>query len=137
MYYVTYVSSAASLMHTEELKSLLEQSQKNNHRLGITGVLLYKEGNFMQLLEGEERTVRDLFEVIKKDVRHRNVIKLLDASIGSRIFPEWSMGFYNMNEHQSRADYDEYFSETIKKSTFSTEAEFIRRMFVSFNEGNY
>jgi gamma-glutamylcyclotransferase (GGCT)/AIG2-like uncharacterized protein YtfP len=137
MYYVTYVSSAASLMHTEELHSLLEQSQKNNHRLGITGVLLYKEGNFIQLIEGEERTVRDLFEVIKQDVRHKNVIKLLDASIGSRIFPEWSMGFCNMHEHQSRADYDEYFSETIKTSTFSTETEFIRRVFVSFNKDNY
>lgn len=137
MYYITYVSSAASLMHREALNSLLEQSKKNNDRLGITGVLLYKEGNFIQLIEGEERTVRDLFEVIKKDARHKTVVKLLDASVGSRIFPEWSMGFCNMHERESRAAYDDYFSRTMQSSTFSTEADFIRRMFVSFNRGNY
>ena len=56
-------------------------------------MLLYHEGNLMQILEGEEVTVNNLFYKIEKDKRHSNVAKLISGTSDVRNFPEWSMGF--------------------------------------------
>ena len=53
MYQLIYLSSATEMFTKEKLLALLEQSRPNNARLGITGILLYSNGNFMQTLEGE------------------------------------------------------------------------------------
>jgi Sensors of blue-light using FAD len=55
--FIGYISTAAKLSSRRELLSLLQQSQKNYSSLGITGMLLYKEGNFTQVLEGEKKQV--------------------------------------------------------------------------------
>ncbi len=62
MFSLTYVSSAVRPFAEDELADLLAVSRQNNARLGITGMLLYKDGNFMQVLEGEEAEVRTLYE---------------------------------------------------------------------------
>ena len=54
MYYIVYLSSASKLFTEDELKEIVDISVKNNTRLGITGMMLYNEGNFIQVLEGEE-----------------------------------------------------------------------------------
>jgi len=90
---VVYVSSANRLMADEELMTLLEQSQNNNQQNKITGLLLYSEGNFIQVLEGPKSFVASLFPRICRDPRHHSVIKLLEFETERRNFPEWSMGF--------------------------------------------
>jgi hypothetical protein len=77
IFFLIYVSSALKLMGELELLSLLELSRAKNVRLNITGLLLYKEGNFMQMLEGEKDTVLNLYAAIQKDVRHHNVITVM------------------------------------------------------------
>ena len=69
MYSLIYVSSAVQLMAGEELTQLLLQSRAKNVRLEITGLLLYKDGDFMQALEGAEDRVKLLFETIQRDSR--------------------------------------------------------------------
>jgi Sensors of blue-light using FAD len=72
---IVYVSSAVQLFSPEALLDLLERARENNGRLGITGMLLYKERNFMQALEGPDQTLSDLYSKIG-----RNGIKVITNS---------------------------------------------------------
>jgi Cu/Ag efflux protein CusF len=93
MYYLIYVSTAVNLMDTQELTEILNVSRKNNLDHNITGMLLYAEGTFIQVLEGAEEDVKLTYHNITKDDRHKNLIKLVSSSLEKRAFPEWSMGF--------------------------------------------
>lgn len=70
------------------------QAQALNERRHVTGVLVYGDGQFMQVLEGEEKIVRDLYARIAQDKRHHNIFKLADKAIATRTFPDWSMAFH-------------------------------------------
>lgn len=93
MKYIVYISSASHLMSSEELLAILETSRKNNVERGLTGMLLYSEGTFIQLLEGEEASLQETYKAIVSDTRHKNIIKMVESTGENRIFPEWSMGF--------------------------------------------
>lgn len=97
MYHIIYLSSATELFSKTELLALLEKSRVNNARLGITGILLYRDGNIIQLLEGEAAAVRSLYQKIARDPRHRGVIILLEGPVAERDFPDWSMAFRDLN----------------------------------------
>lgn len=93
VFYAVYSSSAVRPFSEAELEELLRRSRESNKRLGVTGMLLYKDGRFMQALEGEESVVRTLFQKIAADPRHCDV-KLLDQGFTEeREFGDWSMGF--------------------------------------------
>lgn len=94
---ITYVSSAVRLFSRAELVDLLETSQKANEKHGITGMLLYRGGNFIQVIEGEDDTVSQLYENIKADPRHKDVTLLSKDPVIFRQFPDWSMGFRNID----------------------------------------
>ena len=70
MFQLIYASHAKHAFDETELVSLLKASRTKNLKLNITGMLLYKDGIFMQLLEGDETEVRKLFSTIKHDNRH-------------------------------------------------------------------
>jgi hypothetical protein len=97
MYRLIYVSSAIALFSEQELADLLERSRRNNRALGITGLLLYKEGNFMQCLEGPEEAVCTLTAKIKSDPRHRGMLVLLKGQHTQPEFSEWAMGFKRLD----------------------------------------
>lgn len=92
-YCIVYLSSSNGLFSRQELTTILEQSQKNNSAQGITGVLLYCEGNIIQTLEGPEEKVKALYKVISQDRRHKQVVKLYGRVINQRLFGDWSMGY--------------------------------------------
>lgn len=94
---LVYVSSATELMNPEELVGLLEHSRESNRRRDVTGMLLYRDGNILQCLEGPEPTVRELYGVISRDPRHRGVIVLVEEEVAERSFADWSMGFKNLS----------------------------------------
>ncbi len=98
LFSLIYVSSAVHLFSHEELVALLQTSRRNNTADGITGMLLYKAGNFMQVLEGEEEAVRRLHDRIQRDPRHRGLITLLEQRTDERQFGSWSMGFRNLTD---------------------------------------
>jgi hypothetical protein len=87
--YISMVNGAAPTC--AELQGILAQSVRNNRRLGVTGVLLYAHGGFMQVLEGEAATVAALFEHIQQDKRHCRITVLLDQPIAQRSFGDWAM----------------------------------------------
>lgn len=83
---VLYGSSAVSPMTQEEIDVILRQARRRNAETGVTGILFYLEGNFLQLLEGEDPALSDTYERIKADSRHRNIIKMVDGVISERSF---------------------------------------------------
>ena len=89
-----YFSHASRTMKDDELQSLLSHARSYNTSRGITGLLLYQAGYFLQALEGEDSAVLTLFEKIQRDTRHHTVTKLYDQDVSERSFQEWHMGFH-------------------------------------------
>lgn len=74
-----------------EIEEIFELSRRKNADLGLSGALLVWEDTFVQVLEGDEATVRDLYATIAADPRHESVV-LLDAdTVDDRVFARWSM----------------------------------------------
>ena len=92
-------SSAAAVPFTEmDLALLLATSRMNNETRGLTGQLLFRDGQFMQALEGPERAVRAVFRTIAGDPRHTAVWTLDEQTITSRRFGSWAMGYRALSE---------------------------------------
>lgn len=90
---IVYSSRAASDIGQSDLRELLTRSRSNNERDGLTGMLLYRSGYFLQVLEGPDDGVRRRLTVIEADERHDDVKVLIDETIEERLFPEWTMAF--------------------------------------------
>ena len=103
---------------------MLERSRENSTRLGITGMLLYKGGNLMQVLEGDEATVRALYARIEADTRHKGLIVLMEGRRDSREFPDWSMAFRDLDaaETQAAPGYDEFLNTPLTAAAFGAES---------------
>ena len=99
--HIVYVSFAREELSEAQLQNLLREIRKKNARHKVTGLLLYNEGSFIQVIEGKKNTIHRLFESISQDSRHTNVVKLLEESIDKRAFPDWSMGFRRISDDQS------------------------------------
>ncbi|MDF7811633.1 BLUF domain-containing protein [Hymenobacter sp. YC55] len=93
VYQVLYHSRATSLPSEADLVDLLESSRRFNAEHQITGLLLYSEGRYVQVLEGPEADVRALYGRIKADTRHEHVVTVLEGPEPQRRFADWRMGF--------------------------------------------
>lgn len=98
MIQLIYLSFFSHALSTEELEAILSVSRRNNEPLGITGLLIVKGHSFLQALEGEKQAVYTLYEKIKQDPRHRDVMKISEEKIEQRAFANWSMGFKNLDD---------------------------------------
>lgn len=133
---LVYVSSAVSPFSQDELTDLLQKSRKNNNALGITGLLLYKDGNFMQLLEGDEDVVRALTAKIAQDPRHRGFIQLYSISIMERTFPDWGMGFYDLRSPEAAhiPGYRDFLRTPLTGAEFSSNPSRCQKLLLSFKK---
>lgn len=94
---LVYVSTAIEKFSEVQLQQILSVSRENNAKLDVTGVLLYDDGNILQVLEGEKNTLRRLYGKITQDHRHYGCIILQDTPSETRSFENWSMGFKTVN----------------------------------------
>lgn len=94
---LAYSSLAVQAFGDDELASLLKSARRQNEAEQITGMLLYKSGQFLQVLEGETLTVYRLYERIRRDRRHHGVTQIYCNWLPERHFPEWSMGFRDLS----------------------------------------
>lgn len=90
---LVYFSHACRRYNEAALLDLLRVSRANNARDGITGMLLYDDGNFIQALEGPRATVERTFARIGKDPNHAGIMTTRIIPIEQRQFADWSMGF--------------------------------------------
>ncbi|MEM8867158.1 MAG: BLUF domain-containing protein [Verrucomicrobiota bacterium] len=93
LYQIIYISAAVHSFAEHDLEELLRKTQIKNKERGITGIILYVEGNIIQIIEGEKTVVKALFTKIESDPRHRHVILMAKQPISKRDFPMFSMGF--------------------------------------------
>lgn len=94
---VIYISSATAPFTDDDLKALLELARRKNEPLGLTGLLLYANGTFMQLLEGPAAAVDACLDKIRLDPRHTGINILVRTEVEAREFAEWSMGFHRVD----------------------------------------
>jgi hypothetical protein len=92
-----YVSGATRSVTDTDIRAILDSSRRRNAALGITGLLLYGEGAFIQVLEGEREKVLTLTTIIRTDPRHRNYMTMLEHDVKSRAFGQWQMGFKRLD----------------------------------------
>ncbi|MTI21569.1 BLUF domain-containing protein [Fulvivirga sp. RKSG066] len=140
MHYLVYTSIAKGNPSERDLETLLFQSQRNNSRVNITGLLLYVDGKFVQVLEGEKRKVQQLYKVIKKDDRHRDVNLIIDGEKEERDYSGWYMGYRSImpEEVMSKLGYrdPEAWFRSHKLTKESHVSELFMRLFFDKNFNN-
>ncbi len=93
---IVYVSKAARLMTEGDLLHIQESSRKRNKEHGITGVLLYADGSFMQYLEGPAAGLLQVYAIIKTSPLHYGLIDLVRERITVREFGDWWMACHHV-----------------------------------------
>jgi len=136
MYYMLYISTAVKPMNYDDFSALLQQCRDSNHKRGITGMLLYQNGTFMQMIEGEKQVVLDLFDEILKDDRHTGVHTVLTGDIEKRNFEDWSMGFFNMDKAGEFPQYSDYINENLVLRSFEPGSQDAYEFMMMFNNIN-
>ncbi|MEL6524773.1 MAG: BLUF domain-containing protein [Chloroflexota bacterium] len=101
---LVYVSFASNRqMNEHELEEILNEARHNNKALDVTGMLLYRNGLFVQTLEGDENVISDLYNKIAKDKRHKRCMVLYKNAIAKRNFDDWSMGFHVIDDERLKS----------------------------------
>jgi hypothetical protein len=98
-----YASRGNPALSEASLPALLDSARRNNLSLDITGMLLFIEGSFFQVLEGDAPAVDRLYASIARDPRHDRVTQIIREPIAQRSFAEWSMGFVSMTRTHAQS----------------------------------
>ncbi len=100
---IIYVSAARPEASAAQLDAILEAAARHNQRQGITGMLLYAGGSFLQVLEGEEEAVDETFRRISRDARHAGIMVIQREHVAERSFSQWNMGFRRLKTEDAAA----------------------------------
>ena len=98
IYELTYESVAKESLGITEIDNILQTSRARNGERGITGCLIYYNRRFIQILEGNQQAVQELYRKIEKDNRHGQVRIIAENAVEKRTFPEWGMAYYPIDE---------------------------------------
>lgn len=90
---ICYISDSQEHESLDKLNDLYLKAKANNLKNNITGILIYKNQNFLQVLEGQQGIVDQTFTKIRYDSRHQNIFKVINTSIEERIFEDYNFGF--------------------------------------------
>jgi len=135
MLQIIYASSAVTTFSELELGQLLMLARKNNKRLGVTGMLLYHDASFLQVIEGEAAVLQTLFERIGGDQRHSSVVTLLRRQVEEPHFGDWSMGFVSQKHlTTSMPGYSDYLR---LRGEPKRSADAAARMLACFRDGRF
>ncbi len=134
MYFVVYASSATQRFTEADLRALLLKARANNARDGITGLLLYRGGNFMQVLEGTKTAALAKYQRIARDPRHRGLVLLLSGEEKERQFPDFSMGCHDLDSAVLRdvPGFSEFLNAPLTGAEFSGDPTRAQRLLMTF-----
>jgi uncharacterized membrane protein (DUF373 family) len=124
---LSYASTTNHDWTPEELLALLTECQTNNAANNITGILLYANETFFQVLEGDEAVVCKVYDIIEKDKRHKDCTIIESIKIKERAFPYWSMGFEKIdaNDLHNVKGLNDFFEKDFTPSGFSSHKNII------------
>jgi len=134
-----YVSSADHAMNEAELKQILDTAVSRNKEVDVTGMLLYSDGGFMQVLEGPRAAVDEIYARICVDDRHHNILRLCTDAITERDFSRWNMGFKRITESEieNLEDFAPFFSSDFQPEKHGIKAGTALRVLKEFAAHNY
>ncbi len=89
---LVYVSNRQKSCTQQEIDDILDACKRNNPAMEVTGVLLYSDNKFIQLVEGDTQKILRLYDTIKKDERHENCVMISCTPTEEKTFPSWHMG---------------------------------------------
>jgi len=107
---ICYISDSNNEESTNSLNELYSKAKNNNNKNNITGILIYSNYNFLQVLEGEEKMVDAIFKKIRHDSRHKNIFNVINTTIEQRIFEDYNFGFTIINNPNELNRLNEYLS---------------------------
>jgi len=105
MVQLCYVSNTTVPFSEIALEELLINARMKNKALGLSGLLLYRNGIFLQFLEGPDYAVEDLYKTIGADERHNTVQLIMRRNIEVRDFEDWQMGFMRVKPEPDQAGF--------------------------------
>lgn len=122
MFHLVYTSHSTQQFSEGDLILLLKQCRDSNKLNGITGMLLYLQGKFIQVLEGEKAMVETLYSNIKEDSRHTRIITVMQGTSPKRLFSGWTMGFKKLSFEEAHQlsgfqDIDIFFKQPITEDS--------------------
>lgn len=132
-----YASSATPDFQPRDIPRLLEQARARNSLAGITGMLLFIEGSFFQVLEGEASAVDAVYASISADPRHRHITQIIREPIARRSFGEWSMGFATLDRREVMGHLGENDFFTSASCLERVDAGRARKLLVAFGSGRW
>lgn len=132
---LVYTSVAKEKLTHDQLIDLLHHSRIKNSQAQITGMLLYLDPYFIQVLEGQEDALSETFKRILEDTRHHKVSIIYKKNIEQRFFSKWTMGF-NIIDH-NKIEHLDGFSDFLQKPTsefFSQPPAYISELLTKFRK---
>ncbi len=91
LHQLVYVSRAIDGFSKADAEAIVATAERRNHAIGVTGALLFADGQFLQLLEGGLAQINEVFDGISRDARHQSVYMLDVSPIAERAFVDWRM----------------------------------------------
>ncbi len=138
---IVYSSRAAVPFDEGDLKALLAKARTKNAAQNVTGILLYHNGSFFQVLEGTEEAVQTVYERVQKDPRHDSLTLLRRRNIAEREFGDWAMAFMTSSTRatQLRAKLEGYsdFMTGGQLNALQNKEESIVPVLTKFRDGRY
>jgi len=116
---ISYVSTANRDLNQEEVAELLDLTEIRNNIEGVNGLLIYSSGNFFEVIEGEETKIKELFENINEDPRHRNIMMVFEKEIDKPLFDDKEANFISENtkHRQMKVENFLYYIKDLDEST--------------------
>ena len=138
LYQIVYTSTATADLDRVGLLELLKGSVQRNTRAGITGLLLYQDRIFLQVLEGDEQAVFALFAKISRDSRHHHVIPLIRKRIEERDFADSAMAFRDLDNPELRKlpGYSDFLNSPLSDGLHAKDLSECRRLLLFFKENH-
>lgn len=134
---LVYMSAATRPFDTIDLSVLLGKAREKNERLGVSGMLVFHDNSFLQVLEGSQHSVEQLYQRITQDDRHAQCELLLRTFIDKRSFGDWTMGFVNTKLFGSQAlpGFNDFFGKRFSPAAFASNPSTARKLLLAFREG--
>lgn len=113
LWHVVYASAAVPGFSLGDLQKVLQTAREHNKEIGVTGILLFAESSFLQVLEGDVEVLDALMAQIREDPRHERIVLLLRRPITDRSFADWTMGYTRvvLGELEDRMGVNDFFSD--------------------------